>query len=91
VQQLNAVHISGSQSVDASRDTSTPIGATRGNAHGKRSGGEKTGNPIPPPIETHWSRILYYDLFGEHTGADATGLGDLAQSDLQSAPSEEHS
>jgi hypothetical protein len=76
MQQLDAVRTS-RKSVHATGDRSALALVTRDDASGPGTHGQPTNNAAIPRIDTHWSRIFYYDLFAADTGDSTRRPDDL--------------
>lgn len=48
---------------------------------------QPAGDPVIPPTDTHWSRILYYDLYDARAGDGTTDPGRHTKEDLRSRAS----
>ena len=48
---------------------------------------QPAGDPLIPPTDTHWSRILYYDLYDAPADDDTTDSGRHAEEDQRSQAS----
>lgn len=76
MQLLDEVRLSRNQSVRASSDRSAPAHAMRDDTRGSGTHGQLASAAIPR-IDTHWSRIFYYDLFAADTGDSTRRPDDL--------------
>jgi hypothetical protein len=65
-------------------DSSALADVMRDNAPDSGRDGQPTGNAVMPPLDTHWSRIFYYDLFTTYCGGSTPDPSGTTKGDLMS-------
>jgi hypothetical protein len=86
VQQLDAVGNFRALSIHS--DSSALADVMRDDAPDSGTDGQPTSNGVMPPLDTHWTRILHYDLFTAYGGGSTPDPGAPTKGDLGSPASD---
>jgi len=64
------------------RDHKAPADMTRSTAPDAGADGQSTGSAVAAPLDTHWSRLFYYDYFTSDASDIAPDPDNVTRDDL---------